>query len=78
MARHVGDLGNLVVTEDGKGTLLLTLPKPADKKADEWNDSIGKSIVIHAAEDDLKSQPAGDSGGRVACGVIERVGPPPT
>jgi len=31
---------------------------------------IGRSVVVHAKADDLKSQPAGDSGARVACGVI--------
>jgi Cu-Zn family superoxide dismutase len=35
--------------------------------------AIGRSVVVHAKPDDLKSQPAGDSGARVACGVIGRV-----
>jgi Cu-Zn family superoxide dismutase len=34
------------------------------------NSIIGKSIIVHKGEDDLKSQPAGNSGPRVACGVI--------
>jgi Cu-Zn family superoxide dismutase len=33
---------------------------------------IGRSVVVHMKRDDLKSQPAGDSGARVACGVIGR------
>jgi len=33
---------------------------------------IGRSVVVHAKADDLKSQPSGDSGARVACGVIGR------
>jgi Cu-Zn family superoxide dismutase len=35
-------------------------------------DSDGSSIVIHAKADDYRSQPAGDAGARIACGVIER------
>jgi superoxide dismutase, Cu-Zn family len=33
---------------------------------------IGRSVIVHAKADDLKSQPAGDSGARIACGVIGR------
>jgi superoxide dismutase, Cu-Zn family len=35
---------------------------------------IGKSVVVHAKMDDLKTQPSGDAGGRIACGVITPVG----
>jgi superoxide dismutase, Cu-Zn family len=75
LSRHVGDLGNILVTEDGKGTLLVTLPAAKDKKASQWDDFLGKAVIVHANEDDLRSQPAGDSGDRIACGVIEKVAP---
>ncbi|PYK17553.1 MAG: superoxide dismutase family protein [Verrucomicrobia bacterium] len=42
-------------------------PTPNDERS-----VIGRSVVVHAKADDLKSQPAGDSGARVACGVIGR------
>jgi Cu-Zn family superoxide dismutase len=66
---HAGDLGNLTVGEDGKGTLTLS---SAEWQLDTGaaNDVLGKAVVIHAAEDDLTTQPAGNSGARVACGVI--------
>ncbi len=66
---HAGDLGNLTVGEDGKGTLTLS---SAEWQLDTGaaNDVLGKAVVIHADEDDLTTQPAGNSGGRVACGVI--------
>ena len=40
--------------------------------ANDEQSIIGRSVVVHAKADDLKSQPAGDSGARVACGVIGR------
>ena len=36
---------------------------------------IGKSVVVHEKEDDLKTDPTGNSGGRIACGVIEAAKP---
>lgn len=66
---HLGDLGNILIGEDGKGT--LTVAKP------EWTlgdgaatDVLGHALVVHAAVDDLATQPSGNSGGRQACGVI--------
>lgn len=68
-ARHGGDLGNLMADNKGKAnaTLLVTglTLKPGA------NSIIGKSVIIHQDKDDLKSQPAGNSGPRIACGVIE-------
>ncbi|EFB42438.1 putative secreted copper/zinc superoxide dismutase [Parachlamydia acanthamoebae str. Hall's coccus] len=65
--RHVGDLGNLEANENGHALYerldkTITLNGP--------NSIVGKSIVIHEDEDDFKSQPAGNSGKRVACGLI--------
>lgn len=65
---HAGDLGNIVADADGKAAVdaiddSLTLSGPET--------IIGRAIVVHADPDDLVSQPAGNSGDRVACGVIE-------
>ncbi len=68
--RHVGDLGNLTAGADGRATIdrvdsMLTLSGP--------NSIVGRSVVVHAGPDDLKTQPSGGAGGRVACGVIQSV-----
>ncbi len=65
--RHVGDLGNLKA--DGEGKVAY---KRVDKviSLNGANSIIGRSIIIHAKPDDLKSQPAGDAGDRIGCGTI--------
>ena len=65
---HMGDLGNIVISNRGIGLLNLGLPG-----AENWKDIIGRSIILHASKDDLKSQPAGDSGSRIGCGVIQAI-----
>jgi Cu-Zn family superoxide dismutase len=62
--RHMGDLGNLEADASGKARLDL-----ADKKI-KIEQIIGKAVIVHEKADDLKTQPTGDAGGRVACGVI--------
>jgi Cu-Zn family superoxide dismutase len=67
MSRHMGDMGNLEADDAGKAHLeyldtVIKLKGP--------NSIIGRSIIVHKGEDDLKSQPAGNAGPRVACGVI--------
>ena len=66
--RHVGDLGN--ITADNEG---IAHYERIDKviQLEGPNSVIGRSVVIHSDPDDFKSQPAGNAGGRVACGVIE-------
>ncbi len=68
-SRHAGDLGNLTAGADGKGKLTVTSDKLTVAAGE--NSVVGRAIVIHADPDDLKSQPAGNSGSRVACGVIK-------
>jgi Cu-Zn family superoxide dismutase len=70
---HAGDLPNLEVGADGKGhlstsTKLVTL-SPGKTTLFTSN---GTALVIHAGTDDQMTSPAGNSGGRVACGVIEK------
>lgn len=68
---HMGDLGNIEIDADGKGTLLISIPTE-QFNADflNWDIIIGKSLILHEGEDDLVSEPSGNSGKRIACGVI--------
>ena len=69
--RHGGDLGNLTADASGNARLSATLDAAQVGIGQLAGNSInGKALVIHADPDDLKSQPAGNSGKRVACGVI--------
>lgn len=66
--RHAGDLGNVVADEEGKAHYeftdsVLSLNGP--------DSIVDKSVVVHADPDDLKSQPTGNSGARIGCGVIK-------
>lgn len=70
---HAGDLLNLEVNADGVGKASLldrnvTLGEGQDSMFHEG----GTSLVIHANADDYKTDPAGNSGARIACGVIEK------
>lgn len=65
--RHAGDFGNLEAGADGKAKVSLSAK---DLSFSGANSVIGRSIVVHAKADDLKTQPSGDSGGRIAVGVI--------
>jgi Cu-Zn family superoxide dismutase len=66
--RHAGDLGNLRADGEGKAKLELTLDNVS--VAGIKNPVIGRAVVVHTKADDLKSQPTGDAGGRIGCGVI--------
>ena len=66
--RHAGDLGNIEADNAGVGRLELILSDVT--LVGERNPLLGRSVVVHAQADDLSSQPAGNSGGRIGCGVI--------
>jgi len=69
---HHGDIGNLVADDKGKAELKM--------ESEIWtlgdgkpSDVVGHAVIVHAKEDDFTTQPTGNAGGRVACGVIQRV-----
>lgn len=67
-ARHLGDLGNIEVKADGTGTHEI-VAKGANLKQGAPNTFLGRAIIVHEKQDD-GSQPAGNAGGRIGCGVI--------
>jgi Cu-Zn family superoxide dismutase len=64
---HAGDLGNITVGDDGMGQLQITTDR---FRLADLGDADGSSLVVHANPDDLQTDPSGNSGGRIACGVI--------
>jgi Cu-Zn family superoxide dismutase len=67
MNRHEGDMGNIEADASGNAHIeyvdkMQTLNGP--------NSIIGRGVIVHKDADDLKSQPAGNAGPRLACGVI--------
>ena len=67
--RHVGDFGNLEADASGNAHYSQVF---SDLRFDGESSIIGRGIIVHAQPDDMKTQPTGNAGGRVACGVIER------
>ena len=70
---HPGDLPNAHVGEDGR---LFVEHFSAALTMDMLFDDDGASVIVHSGPDDYTSQPSGDAGDRIACGVIEMSGQP--
>ena len=66
---HLGDLPNVQSDATGIASISATIAG-ATLHGGGPNDLMGKALVVHAKRDDYVSQPAGDSGDRIACGVI--------
>lgn len=70
---HLGDIGNIEVRQNGKGKLVFSTSLwSVGTKAE--NDIMGKALVVHDDVDDFRSQPAGNAGDRIACGVVRKPG----
>ncbi len=67
---HLGDIGNLTADEQGMGKIELTT-NLWEMNTGSDIDVIGKAIIVHARADDFVSQPSGNAGPRIGCGVIE-------
>lgn len=66
--RHVGDLGNVVADASGKARIDRVDPH---LNFEGSTSIINRGVIVHEKGDDLTSQPSGNAGARVACGVIE-------
>lgn len=71
--QHAGDMPNLHIPQSGDLTVEvlntnITLEKG---KPNSVYDADGSAVIIHAGKDDYKTDPTGDAGGRIACGVIQ-------
>lgn len=65
---HAGDLGNIIA--NNKGVAKVNIKVEGISFSGETS-ILGKSVVVHKDKDDFKSQPAGNSGARIGCGLIE-------
>ncbi len=70
---HLGDIGNMKVGKDGKGEVTLSTDKWSIG-GDPKTDITGHAIVVHEKIDDFTTQPTGNAGSRIGCGVIAKTG----
>jgi len=71
---HAGDLPNIIVPEGGSVEVEVLAPRLAleSGKPRSLMDDDGAALVVHSGPDDYSTDPAGDSGARIACGIVER------
>ena len=68
--KHLGDLPNLVIGASRSASTEVDLGADTSALRETLFDDDGTAVVIHAGADDYRSDPAGDAGSRVACGVL--------
>jgi Cu-Zn family superoxide dismutase len=70
---HAGDMDNFTVSTDGKAKTIVSDPRVTlGTEANSLFSNGGTALVIHAAPDDMKTDPAGNAGDRIACGVVSK------
>jgi superoxide dismutase, Cu-Zn family len=67
---HSGDIGNVKLDKDGTGKLSVTTDRWTIG-GDSTKNILGRSIIVHGGMDDYKTQPTGNAGNRIGCGVIQ-------
>ena len=70
--KHLGDLPNLIVGAGGKGSMTVPMAGTSEQLEAALFDEDGTALVVHAGPDDYRTDPSGNSGGRIACGVLMR------
>ena len=71
--KHLGDMPNLTVSANGTGRAEVQLEGNAADVLQDIFDADGAAVVVHAGPDDYRTDPAGDAGSRIACGVLKEV-----
>lgn len=69
---HLGDLPNVVIDSNGAAAMSAQLPGTRAELEAALFDADGTAIVVHAGPDDYRTDPSGNSGARIACGVLTR------
>lgn len=69
---HLGDLPNVTIGSSGAGTVSAILRGSRAEVLAQMFDADGTAVVVHADADDYRTDPSGNSGGRIACGVLTR------
>lgn len=67
---HFADMPNIMVAADSSVSVMTRTPGGTLRGENALLDDDGSAIVVHAGPDDYKSDPAGDAGARIACGVV--------
>ena len=67
---HLGDLGNLKADKNGMVEKTIDIPAATIEKSNEFS-ILNRAVIVHSEPDDMKSQPSGNAGKRIACAVIE-------
>ena len=71
-AFHSGDIGNVDLNGEGKGTLELETDLWSISGTDSTKNILNKAIIVHGGIDDFTTQPTGNAGSRIGCGVINK------
>jgi Cu-Zn family superoxide dismutase len=69
---HSGDIGNVDLNGEGKGTLEMETDLWTISGTDSTKNILNKAIIVHGGKDDYTTQPTGNAGSRIGCGVITK------
>ena len=64
--KHLGDFGNVTADDDGDATRTLTIEDL------DLDDVLDRAVIVHSDRDDLETDPGGNSGDRVGCGIVSQ------
>lgn len=68
---HLGDIGNVNLNGEGQGTMEMETDLWTIGGTDTTRNILSKAIIVHSGVDDYTSQPSGDAGNRIGCGIIK-------